>query len=127
MPLEVGFSAERLARVRERAIREAGRRQPKGEIRGGDGHLEYRFPLEACLNAVQQGETLSPEYLRDMAKRYPEARVKYTPRRCQVSGVRCQGGGGGAGRGSLAEAQRRGAGRLTQWGRVTFHRSYGDG
>jgi hypothetical protein len=109
MPLEVGYSAERLARVRARAIREAASRPEKTSLPGGEGHLEYRFPIEACLNALQSGEELHPDYLRDMAKLYPEGKVKY-----RAIKVRMGWKGG-----------HRKRGKLTQYGRVTFHKTYG--
>jgi hypothetical protein len=108
--VEVGYSAERLAKVRRGAIAEARSRPAKGAMKGGDGVLARRIPKEAYFNAVvHHGEDPHDEgYWRDMERLYPECRVGYTPSRVTIST---------ATRGNVST----GVGRLTRFGRVTFH------
>ena len=109
--VEVGYSAERLAGVRRRAVAEAKARPAKGAMKGGDGVLVRRIPKEAYFNAVvHHGESPRDEgYWNDMARLYPECQVAYTPGRTTIST---------ATRGNAPT----GVGRLTRFGRVTFHK-----
>lgn len=107
------FTAAELATARRGALAEAARRPAKGEI-AGDGRLAMRVPLRAYLNAVSPrengGHGASPAdegYWRDMGRLYPESVVRYTSGRVAVViGERPAG---------------RGMGRLTRFGRVTWH------
>jgi hypothetical protein len=94
------ITAERLATVRQEAIREAAARPPKGEMAGGDGRLTMRVPLAAYLNAkANEGAEVLTEagkgYWDDMQRLYPESRVAYVPGKvtvgpggCHVSGAK---------------------------------------
>ena len=112
--MEATYSAERLERVHQRALEEARTRPPKGEMRGGDGVLTRRIPRVAFFNAVVNHgvDPRDDGYWDDMERRHPEIGVKFEGK----PGVR----GGGV-------AIEVGAGRLTRFGRVTFHKRYGDG
>ena len=109
--MEATYSAERLQRVHERALEEARHRPPKGEMRGGDGVLARRIPREAYFNAVVHHgvDPCDDGYWDDMERRHPEIAVKFEGK----PGVRAH--------------IDTGAGRLTRFGRVTFHKRYGNG
>lgn len=87
----------------------ASRAAPKTEMRGGDGIVLRRVPLPLYLNAtsVHGYKANDSEYWGDMERRHPEIKVKYTPRQLKV----CMRSSGPSG-------------KLTRFGRVTFHKSY---
>jgi len=111
--MDVAYSQGRLERVRRAAMDEARRRPAKGEMRGGDGVLVRRIPKEAYFNAVvHHGVDPRDEgYWSDMARRYPEVAVSFQGKPMVGADGACGGGGG----------------RLTRFGRVTFHKRYGNG
>lgn len=76
------YSQRRLNAVRKRSEAAAAKRPPKTEMKGGDGVLQYSIPKEAYFNAVTH-HGVDPNdtgYWSDMARRYPEIVVPYTPR-----------------------------------------------
>jgi predicted N-acyltransferase len=93
--------------VRKRMLREAACRPAKTAMRGGDGVLERRVPLEGYLNAKRMGEDVQDQgYWKDMERYYPEIRVGYTPRGTTV----CM----------MTPAAGPRLGRLTRFGRATI-------
>ena len=82
---------ERIGRALRQAEAEAGSRPAKGELRGGDGFLQYRFPRALVVNAVAgHGESLDDEgYWADMARRHPECRVKYEGKTAGMLNAEC--------------------------------------
>lgn len=110
------YSQARLDCVRRRSEADAAARfrdAPRGEMRGGDGVLVRSIPKEAYFNAVTN-HGVDPQddgYWADMDRRYPHIQVPYKSRNPRV-------GAAGAGTGP-------GAGRLTRFGRVSFHKRYG--
>lgn len=95
------------------AKRDAAVAPPKTEMRGGDGVVTMHIPQKLFLNAtvVHNHPLTDTEYWKDMCRLHPEIKVKYQPRklRFKVAGDNdrfCPDG------------------KLTRFGRVTFHKRY---
>jgi len=103
--------AERTLRRDEDA---AARRPARTSFADGDGAIVRSMSEAAYLNAVQGGnDPKDAEFWSDMERRHPHLKVPYVPRRATVSVA----GGRSSDDGS--------SGRLTRFGRVTFHKGYG--
>jgi hypothetical protein len=87
-----------------------------------DGQVDYRVDATLYHNAIAMNRRdygvdncwAEKEWVRDQVRRHPELRVRNVPRhlRFRISDF------------GLTEPA--GAGRLTRFGRVTFHKRYGD-
>lgn len=86
-----------------------------------DGQVDYRVDPVIFHNAIAMNRRdygvdncwAEKEWVRDQTRRHPELRVKNVPRNFRLTIADCR-------------LRNEAAGKLTRFGRVTFHKTYGD-
>lgn len=118
----MGFTREQVGAA---ILRQKEIARTRGEARMlRDGAVDYRIDATLFHNARLANKRVygvencwaEKEFVNDMVRRHPEIAVKNVSGKIRVTGF---------GQGRRRDEPRRFGGRLTRFGRVTFHKAYG--